>query len=601
LTKVSFKDAAGNEVKTIQYIYDVDNRRIAKIIDADGAGAEAPTTERYVYDGQNIILSFDDAGTQTRRYFYGTGVDQLLADENAQGQVLWTLTDNQGTVRDLIDSAGAIQNHITYDSFGKITSQTNSSITTIFGYTGREYDSETEQYYYRARYYDQNVGKFISEDPLGFAAGDPNIYRYVGNSPTNFIDPLGLESNSPSILNRVFGGLRAIGGVFQAAGGVSLAVAGTAGTAGIGSAPAIIGGGLIAARGADDFQAGIRQLFTGQDTNSLTFEGVKKLTGNCAIAGAVDFGTGLISAGGAVKGIQAINKRISTIELGTACFIPGTLVFTASGSKPIEDIQIGEYVWSYDHDSISWTHKAVTQCFNHQYLGKLFSIEINGETIESTSNHPFWVVEGKELENRPNSEDVGECERILTPRGRWIAAENLQIGDIVMSYSKGATPITNIKNYVASLTVHNLEIDDFHCYAVSGTGILVHNKALPTSRAPSDLEFLNPNDIKFTQGFVSPNFSDGGTISEAVSKIRAGELKVTDFPPINIVEKNGTLFTLDNRRLVTFSAAGVDKIPVNRLDLKDPTVLREFIKKSRNMIGDGTMTQVATKEQRKIR
>jgi hypothetical protein len=149
---------------------------------------------------------------------------------------------------------------------------------------------------------------------------------------------LGLESNSPSILNRVFGGLRAIGGVFQAAGGVSLAVAGTAGTAGIGSAPAIIGGGLIAARGADDFQAGIRQLFTGQDTNSLTFEGVKKLTGNCAIAGAVDFGTGLILAGGAVKGIQAINKRISTIELGTACFIPGTLVFTASGSKPIEDI-----------------------------------------------------------------------------------------------------------------------------------------------------------------------------------------------------------------------------------------------------------------------
>jgi RHS repeat-associated protein len=192
LTKVSFKDAAGNEVKTIQYIYDVDNRRIAKIIDADGAGAAAPTTERYVYDGQNIVLSFDGGGTQTHRYFYGTGVDQVLADENAQGRVLWTLTDSQGTVRDLIDSAGVIQNHITYDSFGKITSQTNSSISTIFGYTGREYDAETEQYYYRARYYDQNIGRFISEDPIGFEAGDTNIYRYVGNSPTNANDPSGL-------------------------------------------------------------------------------------------------------------------------------------------------------------------------------------------------------------------------------------------------------------------------------------------------------------------------------------------------------------------------------------------------------------------------
>ena len=136
-------------------------------------------------------MSFDGGGTQTHRYFYGTDVDQVLADENAQGRVLWALTDNQGTVKDLIDSAGVIQNHIVYDSFGKITNQTNSSVSTIFGYTGREYDAETEQYYYRARYYDQNVGRFINEDPLSFAAGDSNIYRYVNNSPINYVDPFG--------------------------------------------------------------------------------------------------------------------------------------------------------------------------------------------------------------------------------------------------------------------------------------------------------------------------------------------------------------------------------------------------------------------------
>jgi RHS repeat-associated protein len=61
-----------------------------------------------------------------------------------------------------------------------------------FTYTGREYDSETGLYYYRARYYDTKVGRFISKDPIGFLGGDFNLSRYVWNSPTNLIDPLGL-------------------------------------------------------------------------------------------------------------------------------------------------------------------------------------------------------------------------------------------------------------------------------------------------------------------------------------------------------------------------------------------------------------------------
>lgn len=60
------------------------------------------------------------------------------------------------------------------------------------GYTGREWDFETGLYYYRARYYDPSIGRFISEDPIGFSGEDTNLYRYVENSPTNKIDPLGL-------------------------------------------------------------------------------------------------------------------------------------------------------------------------------------------------------------------------------------------------------------------------------------------------------------------------------------------------------------------------------------------------------------------------
>nr|WP_250564781.1 RHS repeat-associated core domain-containing protein [Adonisia turfae] len=123
---------------------------------------------------------------------HGPNVDQILAEETANGDVRWALTDHQGSVRDVIDNQGTVLNHITYNSFGQVTSETNPDIDFRFGYTGRELDEATGLMYYRARYYDPAVGTFVSEDPLGFDAGDANLYRYVFNSPTNFTDPSGL-------------------------------------------------------------------------------------------------------------------------------------------------------------------------------------------------------------------------------------------------------------------------------------------------------------------------------------------------------------------------------------------------------------------------
>jgi RHS repeat-associated protein len=76
-----------------------------------------------------------------------------------------------------------------YDSFGNRTEAMSADFR--FGYTGRELDTETGLYYYRARYYDAAVGRFISEDPIGFSAGDTNLYRYVFNNATNYTDPSG--------------------------------------------------------------------------------------------------------------------------------------------------------------------------------------------------------------------------------------------------------------------------------------------------------------------------------------------------------------------------------------------------------------------------
>jgi len=105
--------------------------------------------------------------------------------------VRWYLSDHLGTVRDLADAAGEVIDHLAYDAFGNVLAESNPAAGDRFRFTGREFDAATGQYYYRARYYDGRIGRFTSEDPLGLAAGDVNLYRYVLNRPTAAIDPTG--------------------------------------------------------------------------------------------------------------------------------------------------------------------------------------------------------------------------------------------------------------------------------------------------------------------------------------------------------------------------------------------------------------------------
>jgi RHS repeat-associated protein len=107
--------------------------------------------------------------------------------------VLWALTDHLGSVRDLVNDAGVLENHKSYDSFGRVIAETNAAEDTAFGFTGRFFDDDTGLQNNLNRWYDASVGRWISEDPIGFAAGDVNLYRYVGNMPTGYVDPSGLS------------------------------------------------------------------------------------------------------------------------------------------------------------------------------------------------------------------------------------------------------------------------------------------------------------------------------------------------------------------------------------------------------------------------
>src|SRR5262249_26231211 len=103
----------------------------------------------------------------------------------------WTLTDRMGSVRDVTDNTGVVKDHIAWDGWGNITSESASAFRGRYGWTGRELDVETGLQYNRARYYDPASGRWISEDPLGFDAGDSNLYRYVSNAPPTLTDPSG--------------------------------------------------------------------------------------------------------------------------------------------------------------------------------------------------------------------------------------------------------------------------------------------------------------------------------------------------------------------------------------------------------------------------
>lgn len=166
---------------TTTFKYDALGRRIQK---SSPAG-----TKSYLYDGMNEIAELDPTGVISARYLQELDLDEPLA-ERQQDRVGYYEENGLGSVSSVTDSTAALATSYTYDVFGNATSS-SAGLANPFQFTARDYDSETGLHYYRARYYDSTIGRFISEDPLRFG-GDVDFYTYAANSPTNFIDPFGL-------------------------------------------------------------------------------------------------------------------------------------------------------------------------------------------------------------------------------------------------------------------------------------------------------------------------------------------------------------------------------------------------------------------------
>ncbi len=166
---------------TATYGYDALGRRTEKAV--------AGQTTRYIYDGDDLLLEYDGAGTQVARYSHAAGIDEPRSMERG-GQTFFYNSDHLGSVVSLTNSSGQIAANYSYGAYGNIESPPTAPINP-FAFTAREVDPESGLHFYRARYYGPTTGRFLAEDPVGFLASDPNLYRYVFNNPTNLKDPSG--------------------------------------------------------------------------------------------------------------------------------------------------------------------------------------------------------------------------------------------------------------------------------------------------------------------------------------------------------------------------------------------------------------------------
>jgi len=147
----------------------------------------------FIWDNQNIIREVDELNVTEAEYTlnpqpYGNLVSQRREDEST-----FYNFDALGSTESLTDAGATQTDQYTYSAFGKITSQSGATDNT-FTWIGElgYYQNPDGSFTLRRRDYTTQEARFRSEDPLGINGGDTNLYSYVGNSPTNMVDPSGL-------------------------------------------------------------------------------------------------------------------------------------------------------------------------------------------------------------------------------------------------------------------------------------------------------------------------------------------------------------------------------------------------------------------------
>ncbi len=337
---------------------------------------------------------------------------------------------------------------LAYAPFGEAARTDDGSLdasgTDKAQWAGMYNDPSSGLYYARNRYYDPEIGRFISEDPVGLMGG-PNVYAYCHNDPINFIDPLGLWET-----------------------GSYLGDVGAFGKGELGAAANFVASAAWASpAGNIAHEAFGIKLWHPYSTGCMEAERSGEWFGDQLYAvGAMIApfsGGGAKAAVAGAKGAFAAAKRAgSTLKklFTRGCFVAGTLVAMADGSyKPIELIKPGDMVLARDTTSGTGqtVGKRVEQTSVRDVDGTLLITFAGGATIEATGNHPFFVA-----------------------GAGFVEADQLSIGSQIVTRAGPNLVISKIEKKTATVPVYNFVVQDFHSYFVgepgaTGGGAWVHN------------------------------------------------------------------------------------------------------------------------------
>ncbi len=408
LTRIDFPDGS-----SATYRYDVMGRRIEKSVNG--------LVTRYIYDGLNILLEYDGNDNFVARYSHGPGLDRPLALERG-GQSYFYLTDHQGSVRFLTGESGATVNRYEYDSFGRLLVK-DEGVPNPFTYTGRELDEKSGLYFHRSRYYDPEVGRFITRDPLGLGGGDPTFYAYGGGDPVNRTDPSGLGWDivdvgfflwslydfieCPSLEN----------GLGLALDTISLL-------------PIIPSLGW--ATRADDVLDAVNHADDVGDA----------LRHSDDVTDVANHADDLVNRGDDV---------VDSTRVPCRCFTPETEVLTETGKKPIVDLHLGDRVWARDEESGEESLREVIGVFERD-AREILTLGFEGSTIETTDSHRLWV--------------DGEG---------WKEAGSLKVGDRILGRHGEILTLKALDRRNGRFTVYDIQVEGLHSYFTAKDGVLAHN------------------------------------------------------------------------------------------------------------------------------
>ncbi|NIM11253.1 MAG: hypothetical protein GTO45_04610 [Candidatus Aminicenantes bacterium] len=192
---------AQDQTTEANYKYDALGRRVQKAVTV---GSTTKTTN-YYYSGIHVIEERDGSDNVINQYIYGNGIDEIIRMDSYSGATAtpyYFHTNAIGSVTAITDANGDIVERVSYDTYGMPTFTdaagevvSKSTIGNTLLFHGRRYDAETNLYYFRARYYDPIMGRFLQTDPMGYE-DSMNLYQGFNMNPVNFIDPFGLITES---------------------------------------------------------------------------------------------------------------------------------------------------------------------------------------------------------------------------------------------------------------------------------------------------------------------------------------------------------------------------------------------------------------------